>query len=412
MAPTTPIRLGLDAIRGTCAVLGHPELATPVALVGGTNGKGSTAMMLESIGRAAGLRVGLFHSPALDGGEHGQIRLDGEPIDGPTYAALRGDVDAAAATSGQPLTDFESLTAAAYLAFARAGLDLAVVEVGLGGARDATNISEPAVSVLTTVDFDHMAYLGDTLSGIAREKAGIFRPRRSAVIGFLRGPALRAARHEAEALGARCVTARSHVQDLSLRDGWLELATRRDAYRAPFPLTGEHQGRNAALAILAAEALRPRLPAIRRAAIIRGLSEVRCPGRFETITGDDGRQYLLDVAHNPAAARALAAHLATSNRRPDLLFGAFRDKDAKGMLEALRPRVGRLLLTPIDHPRSWSPAGMAPVFGGETVASAGEGLAAARPDVPLLVSGSMRLVGDVRRALLESAARTHLAALG
>ncbi|MEM8996392.1 MAG: folylpolyglutamate synthase/dihydrofolate synthase family protein [Acidobacteriota bacterium] len=411
MAPTTSIRLGLDAIRGACAVLGHPQLATPAVLVGGTNGKGSTAMMLESIGRAAGLRVGLFHSPPLDGEEWEQIRLDGSAVDAATYAALHGDVDAAAEESGQPLTAFESLTAVAYLAFSRAELDLAVVEVGLGGARDATNIAEPAVSVLTTVDFDHMAYLGDTLSAIAREKAGIFRPRRSAVIGFLRGPALRAARREAEAIGARCLTARSHVRDLSLRDGWLELGTRRTTYRAPLPLIGDHQARNAALAILASEALRPRLPAIDRAAILRGLSEVRCPGRLETIT-KDGHDFLLDVAHNPAAARSLVEHLAASGRRPDLLFGAFRDKEVQGMLEILRPQVGRLLLTPIDHPRSWSPAHMASAFGGETVASPGDGLAEARPDTPLLVSGSMRLVGDVRRILLEPATPTRHAALG
>ncbi|MEO1087963.1 MAG: Mur ligase family protein, partial [Acidobacteriota bacterium] len=191
MASTT-IRLGLDAIREVCAVLGRPQLATPTVLVGGTNGKGSTAMMLESIGRAAGLRVGLFHSPALHG-ERGQVRLDGAGVDERTYVALGGDVDAAAEECGQQLTAFERLTAVAFLAFSRASLDLAVVEVGLGGARDATNIAEPVVSVLTTVDFDHQAFLGDTLSAIAREKAGIFRARRSAVLGLLRGPALRAA---------------------------------------------------------------------------------------------------------------------------------------------------------------------------------------------------------------------------
>ncbi|MEO1082771.1 MAG: cyanophycin synthetase, partial [Acidobacteriota bacterium] len=209
--------------------------------------------------------------------------------------------------------------------------------------------------------------------------------------------------------GARCISARSQIRDLFLADGWLELNTGRANYRTRLPLVGEHQARNAALAILASEALRPRLPAIDRAAVLRGLSEVRCPGRFEEVA-KDGYEFLLDVAHNPAAARCLAEHLATSGRRPDLLFGAFRDKDAKGMLGVLRPRVGRLLLTPIDHPRSWSPEEVAPAFGGEAMASPDEGLAEVRPNIPLLISGSMRLVGDVRRLLLEP--NTRHAAIG
>ncbi|MEM1179258.1 MAG: Mur ligase family protein [Acidobacteriota bacterium] len=402
MAPTT-IRLGLDAMRAVCDVLGQPQTQVPTVLVAGTNGKGSTATMLGSIGRAAGLRTGLYLSPALGDAEE-QIQLNGQGLDPSTHLELTAEVERAASSAGQPLTEFETATAAAFLAFSRAELDLAIVEVGLGGARDATNIAEPVVSVLTTVDLDHQQYLGQTLAAIAKEKAGVFRHRRSAVLGFLRRPALRAARQEAEAIGARCIAARSHIEDLDDRDGQLRVQTRRAEYGVRLGLAGEHQGRNAALAILAAEALRPRFPSLDTDAICRGLANARCPGRLESLVRG-GHHFLLDAAHNPAAAAVLAHHLSVENLRPDLLFGAFRDKDAEGMLELLRPRVGRLILTPIEHPRTWTPADYAANFGGELVTTPAGGLSEVRLKVPLLISGSMRLVGDVRRQLLGPAIR-------
>ena len=406
MVDPTTIRLGLGAMRAVCNALGRPQLETPTVLVAGTNGKGSTASMLETIARKAGLSTGFFHSPTL-GDDHEQIMLGGDAIDADRFVELREDVTRAA-TQTDALTDFETTTAAAFLAFARSELDLAVVEVGLGGARDATNVAEPIVSVLTTVDFDHQRFLGTTLASIAREKAGIFRRRRPAVIGYLRGPALRAARQEAEAIGARVISARSRVRALGLPaelGGSIQLETEKERYRLDLTLRGEHQAHNAVVAVLAAEALASRFPRLNRAAMETGIRTAFAPGRLEEIDRG-GQRFLLDTAHNPAAAAALTSHLKSLPERHDLLFGAFADKDHQGMLDVLRPAVGRLLLTPIDHERSWTAADLSDAansFGGEVVSSPAVGLAEVRGEAPLLVAGSTRLVGDVRRRLLEPA---------
>ena len=394
-------------MRAVCETLGRPQLETPTVLIAGTNGKGSTASMLEAIARRAGLRTGLFHSPAL-GDEHEQIRLNGDAIPVDHFAELREEVERAATETGDELTAFETTTAVAFLAFAQSDLDLAIVEVGLGGARDATNVAEPVASVLTTVDFDHQRFLGTTLASIAREKAGVFRRRRPAVIGYVRGPALRAARQEAEMIGARVINARSRVRALDPSfevAGPIQLETEIGRYRFELALRGEHQVRNAAVAILTAEALAARFPRLDRAAIEAGVGAAFAPGRLEEINRG-GHRFLLDTAHNPAAAAALASHLRSLPERPDLLFGAFADKDHQGMLEALRPVVGRLLLTPIEHQRSWTAATLrdaADAFGGEVMVSPAAGLAEARDAATMLVAGSTRLVGDVRRRLREPA---------
>lgn len=370
----------------------------PTVLVAGTNGKGSTAALVASATRAAGYRVGLFTSPSL-GDAREQVEVDGEPLPPDAYARLESSVARAAERAGVDPSPFETLTAVAFLAFAgeetgepsRRPVDLAVVEAGLGGARDATNVADPRASAIVSVGLDHREHLGDTLAEIARDKAGVFRKDRPAVIGWLDDEALDAALGHAEAIGAR-----------------VDRASERGAWTGELGLAGAHQRRNARVAVSLLEHLRADgFDRLDDAAIERGLASCRWPGRLEWIDVV-GRRVLLDAAHNVEGARALGEYLDAElpgETRPDLLFGAYRDKDAAGMLQALRPRVARVWLAPLDSQRSWDPAPHAREQ--ERVApdvSSALAEALAEPEAteqrrPLLVAGSVFLVGSVRQSL-------------
>ncbi|MEM8959931.1 MAG: Mur ligase family protein [Acidobacteriota bacterium] len=402
------IELGLERLRPVLRALDQPQDAMPVVLVTGTNGKGSTSALLASMVRAAGYRVGTFSSPSL-GAAHEQITIDGAAIGREGLDRILDDIDQA---DPEPrLSPFEALTAAAYVAFARAEVDLAVVEVGMGGARDATNVvTTPTLSVLTNVELDHQQWLGETRAAIAQEKAGVMRARRPAICGWLEPDAQAVIRAAALFLAVPLTVASDVITDLDgtgppLAAQEVTFSTPQRSYRLQLPLAGRHQRYNLALATLAAEQLATdgftRLDAN---AIARGAASVHWPARLESFILGDSR-VVLDGAHNPASARALANTLESVSY--DLLFGTLADKDAAGMLAHLAPRAERVVLTRPDTPRTWDP---------ETIRNADKSLTSATlisepsqaldhlldnaaPGTTIVATGSIAFVGQLRAHL-------------
>jgi dihydrofolate synthase/folylpolyglutamate synthase len=373
------MRLGLGPMREACERTGHPERAFRAVHVAGTNGKGSVCAMVESIARAAGIRTGMYTSPHLCRFAE-RIRIDGEPL---TDEALAGLLTRAL-DEGPDLSFFETATLAAFLAFREAKVELAVVEVGLGGRLDATNvIPTPAAAAITRIALDHTDRLGTTLEAIAREKAGIAKPGLDLLLGDM-PPSVRAAIDEvAHACGATTTLVGDEPLDVNLG------------------LAGAHQRDNARIAV----ALARRIGAS-PAAVARGLSDVRWPGRLERIGN-----VLLDGAHNPDGARALAAYVAGLGIPPArvaLVFGALADKDWPAMLDALAPVAARrVYVTPQAVSRGAAVAAdMAarhPGASADSLDAALDGLAADAPGlVPALivVCGSLVLVGQARARLL------------
>jgi dihydrofolate synthase/folylpolyglutamate synthase len=379
------MRLGLEPMREACAALGHPERAFPAVHVAGTNGKGSVSAMVESIARARGLRTGLYTSPHLCRFAE-RIRIDGEPIDDRTLAPmLLGVLEGAPA-----LSFFEAATLTAFVAFRAAKVDVAVVEVGIGGRLDATNVLlPPRGAAITRIAFDHMDRLGPTLADIAREKAGIAKPGMDIVLGPIAGEALDAIVETAQANGARVTLA------------WDDPAAAVFARGARIGLAGEHQRDNAAIAYL----LGKRLGASDED-VARGVERVRWPGRLETI--HVAGEILLDAAHNPDGAEALARHLSSRGRSPDgtaLVFGALADKEWPSMLEALAPHAAHRFYVRPQGRTPAEPAALAALVPGEGKDTVGDALDAARARVGdgglVVVAGSIFLVGEARAILLD-----------
>ena len=408
------VRLGLEPLRALLARLDDPQLVVPTVLVAGTNGKGSVAAMLAGIGCAAGLVTGLYTSPHLEDYRE-RLRVDGQAIAPVPFAALLDEVVAAAPTLP---TCFEALTAAAFLWFARQRLDLAVLEVGLGGRLDATNSAEPELSVITPIALDHRELLGETLALIAGEKAGILRRDRPAVAWTEPAEVGRALRTAAERIGSPLreipatveITAAEAVD--TSRQAWVDAAagtllrcrTALGSYAFRLPFAGAHQRGNGALAIAAAEELyRLGRRAVTAEAIVAGVEGTRWPGRLETVALPSGARVVLDGAHNPAGAEALAAHLRASGAPFDLLFGVLADKDAPGMLAPLAPLARRLVATMPPSPRALGATAIAALAGRPVLAidDLDAALTAALDAAPgqLVVAGSLFLVGAVRRLL-------------
>jgi dihydrofolate synthase/folylpolyglutamate synthase len=329
--------------------------AFPIITVGGTNGKGSTCAMLEAMLSHAGHRVGLYSSPhLLRYNERVRVRMR-EASDESLVAAFerievaRGEV---------PLTYFEFGTLAAMDLFMRDGVDVAVLEVGLGGRLDAVNAFDAQCAVVTTVDFDHMEYLGNTREAIGFEKAGIYRPGRPALCCD-EDPPVALVRH-AEHIGARLqMMARDFGYRASAHD-WQYWSTRGKKAGLPHPaLRGTYQLANAAGAIAALEAIREALP-VEMNAIRRGLVEVSLPGRLQVLPGRP--QVVLDVAHNPQAARVLAESLqAMPPARTIGVFGMLSDKDAAGVVSAMAKQVDQWLVCSLPGPRGASADDLAKV---------------------------------------------------
>jgi dihydrofolate synthase/folylpolyglutamate synthase len=386
------MRFGLERMERALAALGHPEHRYPVLHVGGTNGKGSTCAMAAAALAAAGHRVGLYTSPHLVSFAE-RIQVAGVPIPDPALAAAIDEVRRAcpwheAGGEGERLTYFEFATLAGLLHFARSGVSVAVVEVGLGGRFDATTAVAPRVTVVARIGLDHTQLLGDTVEQIAFEKAGIFKAGVPAVVHALQPPgALETLRAEAQRKGAPFVVAPGD-------------------YAGPVALAGPHQRGNAALAAEALRQLRGAGVAVPEAAVAHGIATARWPGRLEDVGG-----VLLDGAHNPDGAAALAAALrALHPGRPvELVFGVLSDKDHAGMLAALAGVARRLHVVAPATPRARPAAEVCALarergLAAEPHGSVAEALACARAaagdGAVVCVAGSLYLVGEARALLL------------
>jgi dihydrofolate synthase / folylpolyglutamate synthase len=385
------IKLGLDNIRAILQALDHPERDFPSIHVAGTNGKGSVTAMVETGLRAAGYRTGRYTSPHLISLRE-RFAIDGQPVDDDTMLAAIGDVREIVESllrrgvlEVQP-TFFEVTTAVAFELFRRLQVGFAVVEVGLGGRLDATNVLSPVACAITSIAFDHQLYLGSTLREIALEKAGIIKPGVPVVVGTL----------HAEALAAIAEVARA-------RNAPLLQASLADVAGKMIALRGEHQRVNAAIASRLLQTIASCGFAIPDAAIHAALADTEWPGRIDLRTLADGKQLLMDAAHNPAGAEALASYLRDARLRPPLVFAAMRDKDVDGMLRRLLPEVERLIVTRASNPRSAEPEQLARVAGAITtsvlidvVPSVPRALEHAWDAAPLVVvAGSIFLLGDV-----------------
>jgi dihydrofolate synthase/folylpolyglutamate synthase len=421
------MRLGLERIAAILAELGNPERHLRGALVAGTNGKGSVVALARSALNAAGIRVGSMPKPHLVSYRE-RIALDGVPLSESAFAdAVAGVLpatDAVASRLGDP-TEFEVLTAVAFAELARQRVEVALVEVGLGGRLDATNVLDPGVAVVTNVAKDHERYLGHTLAAIGAEKAAIIKPGDLAVTGA-RGRGLRPVLDRCAALGVPLRRAGPRqAYRWALRDaGWDGLlldvrAGGRELRDLRVGLLGVHQAQNAAVALAMLDALRDdgerrgaRLSALDDDAVRRGFAAARWPGRLELIRHPRFGPVLLDGAHNPAGARALAeAMVRLGLHDAPLVFGAMRDKRVAAVLRQLAPLRPRPVFTHVDDPHALASSALLRRWrriagdGGriaEDPAGALELAADLRraPDQPIVVAGSLYLVGAVRGMLL------------
>ncbi|MGH9183587.1 MAG: bifunctional folylpolyglutamate synthase/dihydrofolate synthase [Acidimicrobiales bacterium] len=391
-----------------CALMADPQRAQPAIHLTGTNGKGSTARMLTSLLVASGLTVGTYTSPDLEGVNE-RLARNGQPIGDDDLAEVVGAVAGLEELSGQRLTRFEILTLAALRWFADIAVDVAVVEVGMAGRWDATNVVDGAVAVVTNVGLDHTELLGPTRAHIAREKAGIVKPGSTLVLGET-DPELRPIFEEAGAdrIWHRGVDLDCTTNRVAVGGRALDLRTPARSYTDVFlPLHGAHQGDNAAAAVAAAEALFGR--GLSDEVVREGLAQVEVPGRFEIL----GRHPLvvLDGAHNPDGGRAAAATLddfSVAGRRI-LVVGMSRGRVATEMLDALDARLAALVIAcAVDWGRAMPAeevAAGARMLDAETevvpdvAEAARRALAVASPDDVVLVTGSLYVVGAARSAL-------------
>jgi len=435
-------KFDLAHIRILCHALGDPQHSFASVLIAGTNGKGSTAATLAAILRASGHRVGLYTSPHLLRINE-RICVQGEPIADAAFAASYDRVTAEAAElvgiSALPHLPsfFETVTAIAFDYFAAAGVEIAVLEVGMGGRLDATNIVEPIVSVITDIDFDHQKFLGNTIAEIAGEKAGILRPNVVAVTLPQHPETNQVLGERIASLGARSVSAsrnmpREMAGNMSVNmahnmTGNTETGETRFRLRVlgeeveiVSPLVGRHQLRNLALAITAAEELAAQGYGVTAESIARGTRQTRWPCRFQRFAATAGRpEIIVDVAHNPAGAWALRSALSErlgaermGERRLVLLFGAMADKAVDEMARILWPAMTHVVLTRIaSNARAAATADLAALaqsLGVEHSVSAsvreGLQLASARalalgPETVLVIAGSIYVAGEAMQAL-------------
>jgi dihydrofolate synthase / folylpolyglutamate synthase len=434
LADTPSHKFDLKHMRVLLNALDHPERRFPSVLIAGTNGKGSTAATLASILTASGLRIGMYTSPHLIRINE-RIRINGENIDDEKFALLHDMVER---TAERLIEDgelpwhpsfFEMLTAMAFEHFATSKLDIAVLEVGMGGRLDATNVVEPRVSVITDISLDHEKFLGNTIAEIAREKAGIIRPG-GVVVTLPQTPAAN------DVIGnaildknATAVSAVPYVPPVSpAAPSYLSSETRdlKILSRYPLqvmgkeilvetPLIGRHQLRNIALAVAAAEELSKQGFPVTAESIEQGIRETRWPGRFQVVPATESTpEYVFDVAHNPAGAWALRSTLSAcyEDRRLIFVFGAMRDKAIAEMCEILFPLAEGIVATQADNPRSATAqeidqAAHRTHADIELSADVPSAFARARElagtDGVMVITGSIYVVGEAMRSLGVSA---------
>ncbi len=432
LAQTPAHKFDLAHMRVLLAALDHPERRFPSVLIAGTNGKGSTAATLASILRESGLKTALYTSPHLVRINE-RIRVNGQEISDEQFAQLHEGIDRAAESLVQSgelpwhPSFFEMMTAIAFEHFANEKVDLAVLEVGMGGRLDATNVVDPRISVITDISLDHQKYLGETVSEIAREKVGIVRagvpvvtlpqqPEANDVIG-----------NTIMDLAARGVNAVPYVPPVSPGSADYRVpdsgrSTAGDVYRYPLQvmggqilvetrLVGRHQLRNVALAIAAAVELNQQgFSGITAASVERGIRKTQWPGRFQVIAAPGWPEIVIDVAHNPAGAWALRSALSEryEDRSLIFLFGAMRDKAISEMTEILFPLADRVIATRPDNPRAASPeeiqkAAARTAVEVEAVEDVTGALQRARElavgNAVVVITGSIYLVGEVMRII-------------
>ncbi len=432
LAATPSHKFDLAYVREMSSALGNPERRFPSVLIAGTNGKGSTAATLSSILRVAGYKTALYTSPHLVRINE-RMRVNGEPISDVEFSAIYDRVER---TAQQLLhaeklpwhpSFFEMLTVMAFEYFASVGVEIAVLEVGMGGRLDATNVVDPLISVIADISLDHQKYLGNTIGEIAREKAGIIRENGLVVTLPQHPEANDVIGHSILDRHATGVSAVKYTPPVS--PGAAEFlaaqvtpAPRRNRYPLSVlseeilidsPLTGRHQFRNIALAIATAEELAKFGFKVTPQQIERGIRETHWPGRFQVIppsAATHQRTLVLDVAHNPAGAWALRSAL--SETFPDhpftLVFGAMQDKAIQEMADILFPVAERVIVTHIENPRAASTAQLlhagsrtgAAMVAEETVAAAlARGFEVTPSDGMVVVTGSIFLVGDTMKML-------------
>lgn len=398
------IRLGLDRMERALEALGQPQRQLRFAHITGSNGKGSVAAMVESCARAAGLRTGLYTSPHLDRFTE-RIRIAGHPVSRAMLVAeYRALCEALGPLEALELSFFEVATLLAFACFRRAGCELIVLEVGLGGRLDATNVVQPEVALITRIALEHQDRLGDTHAAIAFEKAGIFKRGAAAISG---------ARHEE---AHRVIDARARELGASLqwidRDfgGHWDARGKASLWSPNFALEGQSLGLqgayqidNAACALATLDALQERGYAFEEAAIRRGFARVSWPGRLEKLAGRP--PLLLDAAHNPDAMSTLADHLArqTKRGRRVAIFGAMSDKEVRPMLESLASQVDEFVFLSLPMPRAMSLEELRALHPGAGARDAADALRLARakagPEGLVVGTGSIFVVAELRRAL-------------
>ncbi|MGO9125893.1 MAG: bifunctional folylpolyglutamate synthase/dihydrofolate synthase [Terriglobales bacterium] len=444
LAQTTVHKFDLAHMRTLLGALNHPERQFPSVLIAGTNGKGSTAATLASILRASGSRTGLYTSPHLVRINE-RIRINGEEISDDEFAWLHDVVDRTAERlvgEGElpwHPSFFEMLTAIAFEYFAQNKVDIAVLEVGMGGRLDATNVVEPRVSVITDVSLDHQKFLGNTVAEIAREKAGIIRqggvvvtlpqqPQANDVIGntileldahglsavpYVPPVSPASSEYLVPSTGKRPLSAENAERNRATGALMLSypLQVMGKQIQVETPLIGRHQLRNIALAIATAEELGKQGFAITPESIERGTRQTRWPGRFQVVPArNKSPEYVLDVAHNPAGAWALRSTLSScyEDRPLTFVFGAMRDKAISEMAEILFPLAERVIATPADNPRSATAEEIrqAAVRTSTEVEAAGDVASAlerasvlAGPRGVVVITGSIYIVGEAMRRL-------------
>ncbi|MGE0131694.1 MAG: folylpolyglutamate synthase/dihydrofolate synthase family protein [Blastocatellales bacterium] len=456
---TLAMKLGLDSVRALARALGNPQKKFPAIHIAGTNGKGSTAAMTASILRSAGLRAGLYTSPHLVSITE-RIRVDQQEIAPDEFARLATEVRAASdqlvadGVLQAPPTFFEQVTMIGFLYFAEKKIDLAVLEVGLGGRLDATNICQPVVTAITPIGFDHQQYLGDTLAAIAGEKAGIVKSGVPVVIAPQHDEAMKAIIARCEELNAPMISTSDQFDAEAADDAEnigryrFRYRTPRDEYAAQLSLRGRHQITNALAAIHIAEQLRIAGFDIPPPAIVEGLSKAEWPGRLEMIRVSPSQApllppVLLDGAHNAAGARVLRDFLDEhfSSKSPGyaslpaclapmtdrlresstleamrtqgipitIVFGAMADKAISEISEILFPVARQIIATRIANPRAADPSAIADAANRDVVCleNMSEAMDEALRITPqhglICVCGSLFLVGEVRQALLQPA---------
>jgi dihydrofolate synthase/folylpolyglutamate synthase len=388
-------KMGLERISTLLTALGNPERSYGVVHVAGTNGKGSTCAMIEAGLRASGIRTGLYTSPHLIEPTE-RIQIAGLPVSPEQFAQAFQVVHQTAAKLDLDChpTYFETVTAMGFWLFREMRVDTAVVEVGLGGRLDATNVVQPALTVLTPIDFDHQTFLGNTIESIAAEKAGILKQGVPAVVSRQHPEAMQVIESRADLLNVSI----TKTEDFKLHD--LQLDERGSTFNGlRCPLAGEHQVENAVAALLALRSLG--IPP-------DGIADTHWPGRLEHVSPNP--DIILDGAHNPAGARALAKYLQRfySHRRLWLIFGAMRDKAVEEVSGILFPLAQELILTAPSNPRAANPAELQALAGrGETAPDVAAALARLHQrghqedlseDV-VVITGSLYLIGEARAAL-------------